>query len=336
MAFADWPLSFGSINPEGWLIYMVPFLEHSHRLLATLVGLLVLAMFSWAYVNSGRRAVEVAGVVLLLAVIFGVFIAAGAERSDDDRKSVLITVALAISILPVGWLAWSWRGRDWVLVEKLSALALLMVTTQAIFGGLRVTEISNSFAVVHGCLAQAFFCLLILIVMVSGSGWSKTGEQPSVAEMSGLRQLSAGLVFLVFIQLILGASMRHFHRHGLADHGILKTQEMWIPSFDEPIIAVMFFHKLTALSILFLVVTISVQIGRRKAAGSGGAGRMIPLMTGLVSVQVLLGISVIATGKNFWITNVHVLNGLAILAVAFVIMVRSWRASSSEAALAKP
>ena len=51
MAFADWPLSLGSINPDGWLRNLVPFLEHSHRLLASLVGVMVLILFSWAYLS---------------------------------------------------------------------------------------------------------------------------------------------------------------------------------------------------------------------------------------------------------------------------------------------
>ena len=80
MVFADWPLSLGSFNPPGWLDYMVPFLEHSHRLLAKLVGVLVLILFSWAYVRSGKQALEVVLLVLVLVVTLGVFIAAGDER----------------------------------------------------------------------------------------------------------------------------------------------------------------------------------------------------------------------------------------------------------------
>ncbi len=51
MVFADWPLSLGTVNPPGWLEHMIPFLEHSHRLLAKLVGNLVLALFAWSYVR---------------------------------------------------------------------------------------------------------------------------------------------------------------------------------------------------------------------------------------------------------------------------------------------
>ena len=157
MVFADWPLSLGSLTPPGWLDYMVPFLEHSHRLLAKMVGFLVLGLFCWSYVRSWKEALEVFLLVGFMAVILGIFIAAGSERFDPERKRMFLSIGLGLSALPLGWLVWSWRSRGWNLVQKLSALALLMVTTQAILGGMRVTEISDAFAVVHGCFAQAFF-----------------------------------------------------------------------------------------------------------------------------------------------------------------------------------
>jgi cytochrome c oxidase assembly protein subunit 15 len=49
MAFADWPLSNGSVNPKGWLTNLSMFAEHSHRLSAATMGLLtgVLALWLW-------------------------------------------------------------------------------------------------------------------------------------------------------------------------------------------------------------------------------------------------------------------------------------------------
>ena len=44
MAFLDWPLSNGSVNPPGWLTEIDKFAEHSHRLAATVLGLLAIAI----------------------------------------------------------------------------------------------------------------------------------------------------------------------------------------------------------------------------------------------------------------------------------------------------
>jgi cytochrome c oxidase assembly protein subunit 15 len=341
MVFADWPLSLGTVNPPGWLEHMVPFLEHSHRLLAKLVGILVLALFAWAYVRTRQRALEVVGLVLLLAVVLGVFIAAGSERFDPVLKRRLLLTALGLSVLPIAWLAWSWRSRSWDLVQKLTALALLMVTTQAIFGGLRVTEISNAFAVVHGCFAQCFFCVLILIVMVSGERWQAGGFRGSPALMRRSRLAGGTLVVIVLMQLIFGASMRHFHRHALPDDDLLLTQGQWIPSFEDPMIALLFLHKFTAFALLLFVLGMFLRLAGGAVATPALSRlatprRHVGAILGLIGLQITLGLTVIGTNKSFWVTNVHVLNGLLILALAFVFAVRAIRGKSTEAALAKP
>ncbi|NLT70725.1 MAG: hypothetical protein GXX91_08520 [Verrucomicrobiaceae bacterium] len=338
MVFADWPLSLGSFNPPGWLEHMIPFLEHSHRLLAKLVGVLVLALFCWAYVRSGKRALEVFLLVVTMAVVLGVFIAAGSERTDPVLKQKWLSLGLALALLPPAWLVWSWRSRRraWTLLQKLTALALLMVTTQAIFGGLRVTEISNAFAVVHGCFAQAFFCVLILIVMVSGEDWPRLGYAASVSEQRFLRIGGTTLVALVGLQLVFGASMRHFHRHALADDDLFRTQGQWIPSFEDPMIALLFLHKFTALCLFLFVVGMVLRLRGRSSSIEAAANRDATILLGLFVVQIVLGLSVIGTGKSFWITNLHVLNGLAILAFSFVFAVKAIRGKSVEAGLAKP
>ncbi len=338
MVFADWPLSLGSINPPGWLENMMPFLEHTHRLLANLVGWLVLTLFAWAYVRSWKQGLELLGLILLMATTLGFFIAAGSQRVDANLKETFLTIALGLSLLPIGWLVWSWSSRGWTLIQKLSGLALLMVVAQAILGGLRVTEISNTYAVAHGCFAQCFFCVLILIGLVADEGWPKGGFSGSRSLIWRSRIYGVLLVLLVFAQLIFGASMRHFHRHALVDDGLILTQGRWIPSFDDPMIMVLFLHKLTAFLVLFFLVGMLLRLG---------GGRSNPVLSrwktpkshvirllALVGVQITLGLMVIGTGKSFWVTNVHVLNGLLILGFAFVFVVRAMTGRADETVLA--
>lgn len=327
MAFADWPLSLGSINPDGWLRNLVPFLEHSHRLLASLVGVMVLIMFSWVYLTGGRKAMRLLEIVILvvvLAAIFGTFIRAGAERESAEQKASLLKTGLIAGVIPFLWWSWSCFGRGWRLIEKMTALALLLVTVQAIFGGLRVTEISNGFAVIHGCLAQIFFCLLILITLLSSQKWNGLPFVTGPKERTVLRIGSAACFILVVSQLVFGASMRHYHRSGLADHGIIKTAGAWIPSFDDPILTFMFLHKLTAVLILLLVVSLLGWSLTRRSEMIKPSRHLLAISVMLLA-QVGLGVFVIVSGKNFWITNFHVLNGLAILALVFVLMVRGRR-----------
>ncbi|MDB4657278.1 COX15/CtaA family protein [Verrucomicrobiales bacterium] len=328
MAFADWPLSHGSINPEGWLKYLAPFLEHTHRLFANLVGFLTLGLLIWTYGStSKKRGLEVLGIFLLLTLIFGIFIASGRERFSAERKQMLLLIGVISSLIPIGWLIVSWFRRGWSLIQKIAGLAFLMVTAQAIFGGLRVTEISDSWAVFHGCFAQAFFCVLILIAIVASPNWE--GIRPVVAHRSrsALMSFATISVSVVVTQLALGALMRHHHRFGLADSGIVKTGGELVPAFDHPIITIMFFHKVTALAIFLLAFVFFGWLVRQKNMDVRFV-RFQSIVAGLLVAQVTLGVLVIVTEKSFWITNFHVLNGLAILACAFSILVWAIRSKN--------
>jgi heme A synthase len=44
--------------------------------------------------------------------------------------------------------------------------------------------------------------------------------------------------------------------------------------------------------------------------------------------QVILGVYVILTGKSFWVTNLHVLNGLGILVLSFLVMISVWASTT--------
>ncbi len=345
MAFADWPLSLGSVNPPGWLKHMVPFLEHSHRLLATVVGLLTLALFGWTHRRNGGGWLEFAGLFFWLAVVFAIFIKAGAERQDADRKQMLLMLGCLTGALPVLWLVWSWVKRSWPLVNRLAALALLMVTTQAILGGLRVTEISDTFAVIHGCLAQGFFCVVILIGMITSPKWEDRSASLTESQLRPVKSWSMLLVVSISIQLILGALMRHHHRAGLADTGIFLTAGKWFPGFDSvstdgdpAILLLMFAHKYWALVVFFLGVGLSAWLWTRRDVPVGLLRHSL-VISGLLVLQLGLGVSILLTGspehKKFWVTNFHVINGLALLATAFALAVRSWSARRKKTLLAE-
>src|SRR5579871_163991 len=54
MAFPDWPLSNGSLNPTGWLQNISMFAEHSHRLTAGVISLLAIALAIWMWRRESR------------------------------------------------------------------------------------------------------------------------------------------------------------------------------------------------------------------------------------------------------------------------------------------
>ncbi len=74
MAFPDWPLSNGSVNPHGWLTEIDKFAEHSHRLSGTLMGLITIVLVVWLYRCESRAWLRKLGWWALGIVIFQGFL----------------------------------------------------------------------------------------------------------------------------------------------------------------------------------------------------------------------------------------------------------------------
>lgn len=70
MAFLDWPLSNGSVNPPGWLTDLDMFAEHSHRLAAAKFGLLLAGVALAHRLREPRAAVRRAAYALAGLVVF--------------------------------------------------------------------------------------------------------------------------------------------------------------------------------------------------------------------------------------------------------------------------
>ena len=76
MAFPDWPLSNGSINPEGWLKDISMFAEHSHRLSGMMMGFITIALAVWLWRREERGWLRQLGwwalaIVILQGIIGG-------------------------------------------------------------------------------------------------------------------------------------------------------------------------------------------------------------------------------------------------------------------------
>ena len=93
MAFQDWPLSNGSLNPTGWLSNLAMFSEHSHRLSAIVMSTVtfILAVSLWRTESrSWLRKLGWAafGLVLVQAVVGGLRVL------FDHRQIALVDTSL--------------------------------------------------------------------------------------------------------------------------------------------------------------------------------------------------------------------------------------------------
>lgn len=76
MVFPDWPLSNGSINPEGWLSDVAMFAEHSHRLSAAVMSAITVVLAIWIHRTEKRAWLRqlawfAAALVLVQALVGG-------------------------------------------------------------------------------------------------------------------------------------------------------------------------------------------------------------------------------------------------------------------------
>jgi heme a synthase len=311
LSVPDWPLAFGKVNPEGWWKVPAIFLEHGHRILGATIGVLVLVMYLWAFVRERPSAVEVIGLML------GSFGYLYLVREQELR------VAPVIAALGVLWLVYRWSSQKWSALRGLATLALILVVIQASLGGLRVLKMSDPFGVLHGTLGQVFFCVLVLIALLSSGTWVNGQSLLKSGNSAGARLSSTVLFMAVFGQLVIGAILRHTQRDHLAASDLVFTNGSLIPPTSPPDVFVLFLHKYWGVSVALLMLAVATY-GKTWIDRSTPI-RLVPrILTFLPVLQVGLGVSVILTGKSFWVTNFHVLNGLAMLALTCIMAAAAW------------
>jgi cytochrome c oxidase assembly protein subunit 15 len=112
----------------------------------------------------------------------------------------MLTVALAASL----W--WS-EPRLWV--RRLGLVAVLAVVVQGVLGGIRVVLLDHDLAIIHGCVAQAFFALMVMSAVVTSRGWHAAAGRERPASAARLRRLALITVPLIYVQLVFGALVTH-------------------------------------------------------------------------------------------------------------------------------
>src|SRR5256714_404886 len=146
-------------------------------------------------------------------------------------------IASAVGFLTIILATWLWRseGRGWV--RNLGLIALAGVILQGILGGLRVTMLKDEIGIFHACVAQAFLALLVVIALVTTNFWRSLDEiGTSPKKFAPIRRLAIAITLAIYVQLALGATMRHQHR----DLSILDfptANGAWIPDTSATALA---------------------------------------------------------------------------------------------------
>ena len=227
-----------------------------------------------------------------------------------------------VGILTVGLLVFIFArdSRKWL--KWLGLIALVAVVVQGVLGGLRVTQINRNFAIVHACLAQAFFALLCGIAWFTSRDWWQEKPAAPVVAAQKLRRLSLITTCLIYVQLIFGAVLRHTGSR--LDMHLL-------------------FAFLVTLHIFLLARRIlGTNDETQKSAASMAFG-----LIGLLAVQLMLGTGAFfarlttlgetfATGLTVTITTAHVAVGALMLVSSFVLTLKIYRFTDASVPVDAP
>jgi cytochrome c oxidase assembly protein subunit 15 len=337
MSVPDWPTTYGynmfRFPISGWVSGI--YHEHTHRLVASVLGVITAALALWLWIDETKGKVRrngIIGIVLILLVAGGIM--------GVRRTGVFIGIA---SFGVVGALFGLYQQRTASGVRWLGVSALSAVIAQGVLGGLRVTLSMDAIGIFHATLAQLFLFLLSSIALYQTGFWRNLSPG-TLAQTRGFRRAVGFTTALIFVQLMIAATMRHKHA-GLAINDFpLAYGKLW-PATDpaslefynahrqemqgeNPItafqIVLQMIHRMVALAIL---VSVAFCAGRtRKLLGwSNPLTRLSSLWLGLILVQIFLGAATIWTGKAADIATAHVAVGALSLVTGGLLTLISFR-----------
>jgi heme a synthase len=351
MAVPDWP------NTYGYNMFFFPvsqwvggiFYEHTHRLVASGVGLMTAVLALWLY-GSGVRAFMGWAGLAVLGLGLGTWLLASRRWADGLVLGVTGLVLYRASFV------WPRCAPSPKWLRRLGLAAFIAVVLQGVLGGLRVVLLKDAIGIVHAALAQSFFVLVCAIALFTSPWWrTRTAslQNRTPARDAGLGALRWWFVVataLILGQLVLGAAMRHQHA-GLAIPDFpLAYGKLWpatdaasVERYNQQRLEVLAVNAITAFQIalqmahrmvavlIFGAVAVCAWSARRRLGAKSLLSRLTLVWLALILTQVLLGAATIWSGKAADVATFHVLGGALSLAVGVIVCI----ISSQELVLAR-
>jgi cytochrome c oxidase assembly protein subunit 15 len=328
LAVPDWPTTFG------YNMFLFPvsrwvggiFFEHTHRLIASTVGLLTLILAIWLWIIETRGSLRWIGslCMLLATAVLGI-------RTQPAEIALGLTAVLIIFFCIARLVK---RGTD---LKWLGVLALGAVILQGVLGGLRVTMLKDEIGIFHACLAQAFLGLSVFIALVTTGFWRGLGGAKATKHTARVLKAAVLTTLAIYLQLALGATMRHQHR----DLSILDfptAYGSWLPDTSASTLAAIntwrdarglsdvtafqiwlqMAHRFGAVLISIGVITSAARIWVADPK-LRVLRRLALIWLVLLVSQVTLGAWTIWSNKAADIATTHVADGAAMLSFGVVI-----------------
>jgi cytochrome c oxidase assembly protein subunit 15 len=234
-------------------------------------------------------------------------------------------IATAVGFLTLVLAFWLWRAEPRPWVKRLGYAAVGAVILQGLLGGLTVLLLlPTAVSVAHAGLAELFLCLTIALATVTSRGWTEAPPRRPYAEPGlSLGTMAAVTTGLIFVQILIGAVMRHSGA-GLAIPDFPLSYGRLLPPSFAGGIAIHFAHRVGAVVVSLAILAVAVHVVRLHR-NDAWLVRPTLLLLGLLAGQIVLGALTIWTVKSPVPTSLHVVGGAATLATSLALTLRAHR-----------
>lgn len=223
-------------------------------------------------------------------------------------------IASTVGFLCIIQAIWLQRREPKRFVRTLGWLSLAAVIVQGLLGGLTVILLlPKSISVSHAALAEIFFCINVSIAFFTSRWYTSLS---AMAKGDAPVRLAWCLTALVFLQILAGAVMRHLGA-GLAIPDFPLSFGGLVPDFLSKEIVSAYVHRVGGVLVLGSVVAMAVRLLRYDR--NHPLRVLAQLLMVVVAAQVTLGGYVIWSGKQPYITSLHVMLGASTLALSLVL-----------------
>ena len=217
MAVPDWPGTYGSnmfLYPIGLMADPYIFLEHTHRLFGTLVGLTAIVLtVAVLRAHGGWRSL-----LITLPLAGGAFAATIANNAGAIGPGISLPL---LGLIAVSLLAWTLYANVRRSTGGPAAGIVALVCPQGMHGALRVHAINPIFGIFHGVLAQLIFGAMVMLAVSLTIGWRSTVSLPidTTRAATASRGVAVATSACLLLQLTLAALYRHTgSQHALWAH----------------------------------------------------------------------------------------------------------------------
>ncbi len=234
-------------------------------------------------------------------------------------------IAAAVGLLTTVLMIWLLRAEPRRWVRRLGVAAFLAVLAQGLLGGITVLlRLPLLVSMGHACLGQGFFCITIALWLATSREWVQPAPAPLPDEgMPGLRSLGVMTTAIIFLQLILGALVRHTGA-GLSIPDFPLSFGRLVPPVLEGPILIAYLHRLGAVAVTFYVAWLVARI----LTGHHDEAKLLRpalALSALLVLQITLGGATVLMQLAVVPATAHVVTGALVLGTALLITMRVFR-----------